>query len=108
MTTYSGLPQILMAVIEGTVHPEGHSNEKRLDDAMTALFGKEYGREHIKPPDGFTHAEILELVRKKAAGIALAHAVRELLAWKAENETVTVKNDGRSQAELENRLSLWS
>lgn len=76
-----------MRVIQQTAHAQGHTDGRRLNDVMCALFGvdetlkKENRRYpmHAKPPVGFTHAEILWVVNANKSGVPMEKAIKEII-----------------------------
>lgn len=79
MKEFNGFEEILMAVIKNTAHAKGHSDEKRFDEAMKALFGKNYKVYAPQLNAGISDADIRKILKKEAGGESLEGAIKQVL-----------------------------
>ena len=86
MQMFNGFEQILMHVIEETLHTNDldrsgkkpyKSKEERFDDAMAAIFGKKYERRYKKTAD-FYASELMEIKNLEKRGMSRRQAVAEV------------------------------
>lgn len=89
MIPFNGFEEILMHVIKETVHDydmdrDGKpikSKEERFDDAMSAIFGKQYERRFIQTSDFFA-SELIAIKELQKQGCQLRGTVAEIAKYR--------------------------
>jgi len=96
MKEFEGFEEILMAVIENTAHAKNYSNEKRMDMAMKALFGKNYKLFDPQLPAGLEEYDIRKILKQTKEGKSMEGEIKQAL--KNQFKTVNAKDRGEKAA----------
>lgn len=102
MTLFNGLEEILKCVIENTAYLSEKGKDKKMPDkqryhnVMKALFGDIHPDEYLKPPDGFTFADILLVHNQRCEGKSFEGAIKQLVARKKKPPVMPAKKDERA------------
>lgn len=113
MTLFNGLEEILKCVIENTAYlskngeDQNISDEQRYDNAMKALFGDAYTDESLKPPTGFSFADMLWIHNQRCDGHSFEGAIKQLVAGRLKKPVKPLKRDEKIQESYDKAMNRY-
>ena len=101
MIPFNGLEQVLMAVINNTIHSDDQNRtsnlqtliqtpEKRFNNVMLALFGRDYYEPIKKSPSGFSREEMFWIYKQTQNGSTLAKAIQDVIQQRTPTDETTI------------------